>query len=347
MSEAASRLAGENRARMSLLRLICTVSIWRTALTRVLPLCGASAWWVMLCCLVPGFILAALLRWLMRIVGAPTLMELLRRCLGRFGAGLLAAVLLLPLAVEALAELTTLMTVFTQGVGTRGTQFTLAALTGVLLLPCLHREGLARAVYLLRWGMAAAAVVLAAFLLTDAKADHLFPLYGEGNAAIQTALKAGVGMGWPIVLLLTAEPVLPGRLRGSVLPAACAVCLVLVAVLTMPHEVMRRADTVADTLLLPVRYSGNWLRLLHLCLLMLSFFLSMGGCVLLLSEQICVWVPRAQSWLNWMLLSGLVLSQTVPAAEMMRLLSSVESSLLAPLGGMALLVIPIAAARRR
>ena len=49
--EMLSRLDGERRAQQSLLHLLCAVSIWRTAMTRILPLCGAAAWWVTLICL--------------------------------------------------------------------------------------------------------------------------------------------------------------------------------------------------------------------------------------------------------------------------------------------------------
>ena len=51
--ETLSRLDGERRAQQSLLHLLCAVSIWRTAMTRILPLCGAAAWWVTLLCLLP------------------------------------------------------------------------------------------------------------------------------------------------------------------------------------------------------------------------------------------------------------------------------------------------------
>ena len=62
MSRLASRMAGENRARVMLLRILCAVSVWRTAMTRVLPLCGGSAWWVTLICLLPGLGVTLLLR---------------------------------------------------------------------------------------------------------------------------------------------------------------------------------------------------------------------------------------------------------------------------------------------
>ena len=60
--QTASRRDGERRAQVTLIRILCAVSIWRTAMTRLLPLCGGAAWWVTLVCLMPGFLVAALLR---------------------------------------------------------------------------------------------------------------------------------------------------------------------------------------------------------------------------------------------------------------------------------------------
>ena len=41
---------------MTLLRLMCAVSVWRTLMTRVLPLAGCASWWAGLVCLLPGLI---------------------------------------------------------------------------------------------------------------------------------------------------------------------------------------------------------------------------------------------------------------------------------------------------
>ena len=41
----AVRRQAEQCARLTLIRLLCAVSVWRTVITRILPLCGAAAWW--------------------------------------------------------------------------------------------------------------------------------------------------------------------------------------------------------------------------------------------------------------------------------------------------------------
>ena len=102
MSQLASRIAGENRARLTMLRLVCAVSIWRTAMTQVLPLCGAAAWWVTLLCLLPGFAVAALLRLAMHLTCASTLTEAVRACLGKVGTWAVSLVLAALLLVEGL-----------------------------------------------------------------------------------------------------------------------------------------------------------------------------------------------------------------------------------------------------
>ena len=139
MRQLASRLAGGNCARLTLLRLLCGVSIWRTAMTRVLPLCGSAAWWVTLLCLLPGFAVAALLRLAMSFTRAQTLTEAVRACLGKVGAWVLAVVLAALLLLEGFSSMTALITLFTQGLRTQGTPFALALLTGGALLFSLHR----------------------------------------------------------------------------------------------------------------------------------------------------------------------------------------------------------------
>ncbi len=333
-----ARQSGETRAQTCLIRLLCAVSIWRTLMTRVLPLCGAAAWWVGLVCLLPGFAVAALWRAVMARNHAATLTEAVRASLGRFGAVLLSLTLAALLLVDGVSAITALITLFTEGLGTRGTQFTLAALTGIALLFSLHREGLARAAVLLRWGMLAAALLLAAFLLPGAKADHLFPLYGEGTVSVLTALKAGASLGWPVTLLLTVEP-MPGRSRlaGAVLPSFAAVAALLLLSLTVPQELLTRQEGMAALLLLPTRYAPNALRVVAMCLIMLTFFLSIGAAAQLGTAHLCMPWSRVPAWLPYALLAAMFLSQTASPARLWELLACAEPWLLAPLAVLAIL----------
>lgn len=347
MSRLASRMAGENRARLTLLRLLCAVSIWRTATTRILPLCGTSAWWVTLACLLPGFAVAALLRLAMHLTRTATLKEAIRACLGRVGAWVLSAVLAVLLLAEGLAGMTALVTVFVEGVGTRGTAFTLALLTGGALLLSLHREGLSRAAHFLRWPMAAAAVIIAACLLPKARLDHLFPVYGEGEAAAFVAMKAGMSLAWPVSLLLTVPPAGQSRLRGAVLPVFPAVAALALLALTIPQELLAGQNGLAALLLLMAKYAPNALKLLYLCLLMLGMFLSIGASVQLATEHFCAPLKRSPTWLPYAILVVLILLQAGDTARLWDVLMMLGSWLLLPLGGLALLCLPIAFIRRK
>ncbi len=347
MSQLTSRAAGEKRTRLSLLQLLCAVSLWRTAVTQVLPLCGASAWWVTLACLLPGIGTAALLRWIMYLTHTDTLPEAFRAGLGKAGMWLLSAVLGALLLVEGLSGLTVLITLFTQGVGTRGTPFTLSLLTGGALLLSLHREGLPRAVHFLRWGMIAAAVLIAACLLPDARLDHLFPLYGVADASVPEALKAGISLAWPLTLLLTGPCAKGDGLSHAVLPVFAAPAALLLLTLIMPGELLTRPAALADLLLLPAKYAPNALQILYLCLLMLTMFLAVGAAVQLATEQLCIPQKRCPGWLPHAVLIGLVLIQTADAGTLWELLSAVQPWLLAPLAGVALLCLPAAIIRRK
>lgn len=346
--ETRSRLDGERRARRTLLHLLCAVSIWRTAMTRILPLCGSAAWWVTLLCLLPGLVTALLLRWTMQLTGMRTLAEAMRAALGKGGAALLSATLALPLAADALASVTALITLFTQGIGTRGTPLTLALLTGGALIISLHREGLARSAYFLRWGIIGALALLAAFALSDAHLDGLFPLYGEGRASVLTAVEASVSLGWPLTLLLTEEPPRhENRLRAGIAPVLIPAGLLLLLTLSIPHELLIRAGGAADALLLPVRFMPNALRVLALCLVMLAFFLAIGASVQLLARQITAHMKTAPVWLPGVLLVLLLLTQAADASAIWTALSRIGPWLLLPLLFLSLCTWPIALNRRK
>lgn len=347
-AQSSSRQAGEMLAQYSVLRLICGVSVWRTAMTRILPCCGASAWWVMLACLLPGFIVGGLLRWSMSITKAATLQEMVRCCIGRGGAALLAAALTLPLLAEGVSGMTALITLFTEGVGTRGTQLTLAILTSLALLGTLHRDGLARGVYFIRGVLVTAALLMAGYLLSRARLDHIYPLWGQGRDAVLNGVEAGMSLAWPVALLLTAEP-LPGqgRLRSAMLPVFGAVGALLVTSLSIPHEVLIRQEGLARFLLLPGWFLPNALRVVWLCLVMLLFFLTIGAVLQQIAVHAASPAESRPAWLPYALLGGLVLTQAVKSTGLWAFLGVLEPWLLLPLAALALLLVPIAMLRRR
>ena len=343
----AVRRQAEQCARLTLLRLLCAVSVWRTVMTRILPLCGAAAWWTALICLLPGLLTAALLRLILHLTQCSTLAEAARACGGRLGVAILCLSLTVLLTVEGISSVTALITLFTEGVGTRGTQFSLAVLTGVFLLCSLHREGLARAAFLMRWGLLAAFLVLIAAVLPSIQLDSAFPLHGEGDASVQSGLSAGMSLGWPLALLLTVPPTAgERRLRSGILPVFLALGAVLLLTLTVPHERLVQSQELAECLLLPARYTGNALRVLTLSLLMLSFFLSIGAAVQLATAQLLQPWRSVPAWLPHALLAALVLTQTADIPLLWQLLGRIEPWLLAPLLGLGLLGLLSAMIRR-
>ena len=347
MKRISSRAAGECRACFSMLQLLCALSVWRTAITQILPLCSTAAWWVTIQCLMPGLVVTGLLRLAMKLTGSATLTEAVRVCTGRAGAWAVSVIFAVLLLTEALSGLTALITLFTEGVGTRGTAFTLALLTGGALLLCLHREGLPRAVYFLRRLMAAAAVIVAVCMLPRARADQLFPVWGEGAASVAAALKAGISLAWPVALLLTVPDGDQGRLQYAVLPLSAVVAALLTLTLTIPQELIAGQEGVAKLLLLPAQYGSNSLRLLYLCLLMAGIFLSIAAAILLATENLRAPLKTRVKWLPYVVLALLILTQTGDAARIWAALSTVNQWLLLPLAVVALLSVPIACIRRK
>lgn len=342
-----SRAMGERRAALSLRALLCGVFIWLRGMTSILPVCGVSAWWSALLCLLPGIAAAGAFHAAMRWTRTSTVTEAVRACLGKVAAAGFSILLAVLLLIEGISTLTALLAVFTQGVGTKGTQFTLAALTGAMLCCCLHRDGLPRAVYLLRWGMLGLAAVLAISLAGDVQVSSMFPVNGDSIDTALSAWRRGYSLGWPFVLLLTVPACgARRRLSGSVYPAAAALGVILLTVLTIPHEVLMRRSSLAQWLLLPVWYQPNAIRVAGLCLLMLSFFLALGGAVQLASAHLLAPWTKAADRLPHVVLVGLVLTQAADIQSLWALLSAAEELLLLPLGVVAVGILPAAFCRR-
>ena len=323
-SQTKARKTGEQRAQLAMVKWLCAVSVWRTVMTRLLPVFGHSAWWVALLCALPGIAVAVMLRWMMHLTASATLVEGIRACLGRGGAAICSGGLAVMLLQEGLTSLTALVTLFTEGVGTRGTQFTLALLTGAVLMGCLHREGLPRAVLLLRWGMLAAAAVLVFFMLGDVQLDHLFPLQA-GNCLNAPMIGRYIGLSWPLILLLTLAPQdSSGRLRQGIIPVFAAIGFVLLTLLTLPKTWLQEQQSMSDWLLLPVWFMPNVVRVLGLCLLMLALFGSIGFTVQLAVQQLegcAVHLPR---WLPYGLLAAMIATQATNTKRLWTLLSQLE-----------------------
>ncbi len=328
----AFRLRGEKAARIAMTELLCIVSILRTAVTQLLPLAGNALWWVTLVALLPGLAVSLVAALVLHRTGTATLTEMARRLLGRTGVWVLCGLLTALLLLDAASSLTALVTLFTQGIGTRGTQLTLALLTCGALALCLHREGLPRGGYLLRWPLAAGVAVAAVTQLPAIRADHLFPLQGEGMSAVAAALRTGASLAWPLLLLLT----LPRREGRPRLTSAGVVALgtvgpLLLMCLLHPQETLPAGLTLAGSLLLPARHASPAVQMLVYCLEMSGLFLAAGGAALLGAEQISAPLGRLPAFLPWIGLLLLTATQALDVQAFWQVLTGLSPWLLLPL----------------
>lgn len=341
------RMLADRKASFSLLRLICIASLIRTSCTRLLPLAGASSWWILILCLAPGIGVCLLLGIGMRVSRTGSLTELARCCFGRAGAWLASLTLALLLLTEASAALQALIVLFTEGVGTRGTTWSLALLTLLAVLLAIHVRGLPRGVFLLRWPMTAALLLLAACSVPHIRLDRLFPLAGEGLSALAAALQAGYSLGWPLALLFTEELSVKGSRWSSVVgvSAVGAGCLLLLS-LTIPHALLLQTGNTAEALLIAFRLMPPSLQLLGQCLMMLLLFLTICGCVRLCVSHLCAPIGRTPVLLP-AAAALLLLTQIGAFTRVLPWMGSLERWLLAPLSVLAVFCLAVAPFRRK
>ena len=344
----AARLMGERRTVQCLIRLVATVSILRTLLTRVLPLAGSAGWWMTLVCFLPGLAVYGLLALLLRMTHTTVLTDALRAAFGRFGAWLLAVLLAALLLLDGASSMTALVTLFTEGIGTEGTQFTLAVLTGGVLAFCLHRDGLPRGTFFLRWIMLGALALMALDWLGMAHVDGLFPVLGDGMPSLVAALRAGVSLAWPLALLLTAEPVRAGVRFRPVIPVIL-LCfgVALFTCLSLPHELLVTHHDLSGSLLEITLHLRPAVRMVAICLLLLTLFLTIGGTAYLITGALAAPVGRGHAWLPYAAVVLLVLTQLTDIRVLWTFLGTCEPWLLCPLAALGALALPAIMIRRR
>ncbi len=314
----ANRIQADLRSQSSLIRLLCAASLSRTVLTRLLPMLRSDAWWMLLICLLPGLALLLLARLLMARTRAATLTEACRASLGPFGGWAVSLLLGLLLMLEGASGLTALVTLFTEGIGTRGTQFTLALLTAGVMVLCLHREGLPRAAVLLRWPMLAVLALPIAFALPDAHITYLRPT-DEGN--VLHVLRTSWSMAWPLLLLVTVEGT-PRRSRtaSAAFPCIIALTAVLLITLTIPSEVIPKDLPLAHSLLLSVQYLPTAVRTAGQVLLMLALFLGVAASALFAAVHLAAPLGGWPAWLPIALAAALTLTQLAAVPQLWQLL---------------------------
>lgn len=342
----AARQLGERRCLQSQWRLMLCASVLRTAVTRISPAAGASAWWVTLACFLPGLLLYALACMGMRITRTSTLTDCMRRLLGQAGAWLAHGLTAAALLIDGVCSMTAMITLFTQGVGARGTQLTLALVAAGMLLFCLQKEGLPRGIFLLRWVLLAMLLAVIVSMLMQGRADQLFPWLGNGVGSIKAALISGVGMTWPLLLPLLQEPVYARRITAPLPPLAlCGLC-VLGLNLFLPHELLVAHPALADSMVLTAAHLSAPLRLMVLCLWLGTLFLGIGSAASLAAQQLLAPSGREAAWLAGAAAVLVAATQALDVRSLWQALGCAEPWLLLPLGLCGILAI-VACGRKR
>lgn len=331
MQRIQQRRAGQRQTQSALIVLLCAVSMTRVALTQLLPICGSAAWWLSAVCMLPGLGVYGGFRLLMRRTGTRTLTDCTRKLCGSWGSWLTMLALTLPLLLDGIASLTSLITFFTEGIGARGSQFSLTLLTAAVMLLCLNRDGLGRGVYLLRHVLLAAAGIVAINALLDAHPDGVLPLLGEGIAPLNAGIRSAWGMSWPLVVFLEFPPEgtekrAPAMLCGLL----CAPVVLLLLSLAIPPELTVPAPNLASGLVLPTLFLQPAVRTLAQCLLMMTLFLSVAG-----SAQLAAWFAAARShtprkWAPYGLIGLLTLTQLLDISHLWRVLTRMTAWSLLP-----------------
>lgn len=315
------RLQGDRRARVCQIQLWCTASILRTVVTEIIPLCGSAGWWMAAVCLMPGVAVFLLLRWMMRRTGAGTLNEGIRRSTGQAGVRCFSVLMPLLLMLDGAASMTALVTIFTEGIGTEGTQITMAALTLAAVAGCLHRDGLPWGIWLMRRGLLLIALAAAGVMLGMIRPDGLHPLLGQGGHAVLAAGRAGASMGWCLILLLTVEDAGRGYAVRLTFPLAATIGAGLLLCLTYPCETLLQQGTLAEKLLQGALHLPPALRTVVHALIMLTLLLSIATAVQLATEQLLAPSGRELVWLPYLLAAGIAATQCLNIRRLWQVLN--------------------------
>lgn len=347
MQRIQKRRAGQRQTQNALIGLLSAVSMTRIGLTQLLPLCGSAAWWLSAACMLPGLCVYGALRLLLRRTHTRTLTDCARKLLGNFGGILIMLTLTLPLLLDGIASLTALITFFTEGIGARGSQFTLTLLTASVMLIALNRDGLPRGVYLLRHVLLVAAGIIAINALLDAHPDGIVPLLGEGVPPLLSGIRSAWGMSWMLLLLLEF-PAEEGTRRPPAMFVAllpCPVILLLLS-LTIPSELTVPGRSLASRLALPTLFLQPAVRTLAQCLLMMTLFLSIAGSAQLAARFLTSSCLKPKKWVPYVLIGLLTLTQLFDISRLWRVLTAFTAWSLVP-GVLLLLLLTIARLCRR
>ena len=261
------------------MRFLAGVTFLRTGTVVLTPRAGAAQWWLAALCGLFPVLLAAFLLLMMRKSGADTLSECVAKRLGQRAANGLRVLEGAALLMEGLCSMTALVVLFTEGVNTAANPMVIALVTAGTLALCARQPGLWRSVGLLTAPLGLMAACVLGNLLALARADHFFPLLGEGVEACLHAGRLGLGGMWPVLLLTECPPVQKtgrsGRKTG--LPLACTALLAGVSA-ALPHEALYGRESLAGTMLLAGSFLHPINRMLLMCLWMAGLGLATAIC---------------------------------------------------------------------
>jgi len=334
------RLMADRSCHRCLLRFLCVVSVLRSVLTLVVPVAGSASWWLVPALLIPGTVCFVVVSGCMRATKTTTLGECTGRLLGRWGSAVAGWMAALLLVVDGMTTMTTLVCFFVEGIHTVGTQVVMTLLTCAVLVWCLDQAGLPRGIWLLKWVMLAAAVIVGANLVGMAKMDHLYPWLGNGRWSVWEALKAGAGLSWPLVLLLTQPPVREGTSHVRELPLPLLSMLAGTALLlaAFSNEALTSIGTLAQALTLPVMYLHPAVKMLMQCLLMLALFLLLAAQVHTAFAQVKDALPRRWAYVPHAMVVVIGLTQLLPIKRLWSVLRIAQPWLLLPIVALTLVL---------
>lgn len=315
------RIQGDRRARQMQVQFLCCVSMVRCVVMQMLPLCGSALWWVAPLCMAPGIVVYLLISTGLKRSGAATVQAATAKA-GKVVRWITGGLVFLLLMLDGAASMTALITAFTQGIGTEGTQLTLAGLTLLALLGCMKKDGLPWGIYMMRKGLMSLALVIAAVMTSMANVDGIHPVLGTGSGGILAAIRAGAGMAWPLILLTTIEPPRPGIIRPVLPVAAVTFGAGIMLCLVYPCEVLIRSGTMAERLLMPALHLPQALRTLAHSLGMLTLFLEIASVVQLSAERLAEISGRDRIWFPYVIAAALAGTQALDIHRLWRGVSS-------------------------
>lgn len=339
-----ARENAEKQLRLTLYRMLAAAVMLRHA-CGIVTASGSAGWWLTGLCALPGLAVYCLMRLALRAAGVKSVPALAAKAFGFKGMRMMNAVPAAALAVEGAASVTALTTVFTDGAVTAVSAWMFALSASAVLCLCTGRDGLVHGAGLLRWVLGAFTAAVLTNMLLQAQTDHLYPIGGSGHAVRIDVLRDRWCMAWPVLLLLWEEPP-EGSGRSVLLPVTLTVASAAALCLTLPHEMLIRPRTMAESMLLP----GAALHPVNRMLLMCLWTAGLGLSALIAAVRtadLFMLRPLSERWLPCALLIAFAALQLLDGGMLHGVIFALEGWLLAPFAALTAVLIILACRRRK